>query len=62
MSLVGLLVALIILCIVVYAVYLVLGMLTLPAPVKTLIGLLIAVICLVILAGYAGIPLPMGIK
>ena len=41
-----LLVTLILVCIVVYAVYVVMGMLTLPAPIKQLIYLLIAVIVL----------------
>jgi hypothetical protein len=45
--LIELLVTLLILCIVIYAVYVVLGMLNLPPPIRTLIYLLIAVVVIV---------------
>ncbi len=49
MSLIGILIGLIVIAIICYAVYLVLGMLPIPQPIKTLIWLLIAVIFLIII-------------
>lgn len=49
MSLIGILIALIILAIIIYAVYLVVGMLHVPQPIQTLIWLLIAAIFLIII-------------
>lgn len=54
-SIVSLLIRLVIAGIVVYGVYLFLGMLNLPQPIKTLILLVIAVIALVFLAGLFGV-------
>jgi hypothetical protein len=54
-SLIGLLVDLVIAGIVLYAVYLILNMLNLPEPIRTLILLIIAVIVLVFLAGIFGV-------
>lgn len=52
---VELLIALILLCVLVYAVYTVLGMVNLPAPIKTLVYLLIFVIVLFFVLDRAGI-------
>lgn len=49
MSLIGILIALIILAIIIYAIYLVVGMLHVPQPIQTLIWLLIAAIFLIII-------------
>lgn len=53
-GLVGFLIALIIICIVLYAISLVLGMIQLPPPVKTLVWLVIAVIVLIFLLNSLG--------
>lgn len=49
MSIIGLLFALIIFAVIFYAVYVVVGMFPLPAPIKTLVFLLMAVVGLVVL-------------
>lgn len=54
-NLISLLVQLIVGGIVIYAVYLFLGMLNLPQPIKTIILLLVAAIALAFLAGLFGI-------
>ncbi len=59
---ISLLVMLIVLCIVIYAVYIVLGMITLPAPIKTLIYLLIACIVLIFLLNHFGLATDLGLK
>jgi hypothetical protein len=55
MDLIGLLVTLVILCVVIYAVHIVVGMIALPQPIKTLIYLLIAVIVLLWMLDRFGI-------
>ncbi len=59
---ISLLVMLILLCILIFAVYTVLGMLTLPPQVKTLIYLLIAVIVLVFLLNHFGLAGDLDLK
>lgn len=54
-GLISFLVTLIVMGIVIYAVYLVLNMLPLPQPIKTLVYLVIAVIFLVMLLSATGI-------
>lgn len=53
-GLIGFLIALIILCIILYAISLVLNMIQLPPPVKTLVWLVIAVIVLIFLLNALG--------
>lgn len=53
-GLIPLLVAMIILCIVIYAVSIVLGMLSLPPPVKQLIWLIVAVVVSIFLLNLLG--------
>ncbi len=55
MSLVGILIALIVIAIICYAIYIVLGMLPLPQPVKTLVWLLVAVIFLIVILEALGV-------
>ncbi len=54
-SIIGLLIELVLAMIVIYAIYLFLGILALPQQVKTIILLLIAVVAIVFLAGLFGI-------
>ncbi len=54
-SLIPILVALIILCIIIYAVSIVLGMVNLPPPIRQLVWLVIAVIVLIIVLDLLGI-------
>lgn len=54
-GLVSLLVWLLILGLVVYCVFLILGMLPLPAPIKTIATIIIAVIFLIVLLGHIGV-------
>ena len=56
-GIVPLLVWLLILAIVIYVFFLVLGMLPIPAPIKTIATLIIALVFLVILFGHLGIAL-----
>lgn len=53
-GLIQFLIVLIILCVVIYAISVVLGMIQLPPPVKSLVWLVIAVIVLVFLLSYLG--------
>lgn len=55
MDLIGILVTLIILAIIAYAVYIVIGMFALPQPIKQLVYLLTGVILLVFLLNQLGI-------
>jgi hypothetical protein len=55
MSLIGLLVALLVLVVVAYAVRLVLGTLDLPPPVNTIVYLIFALLILVVLLRYLGV-------
>jgi bacteriorhodopsin len=54
-SLVGFLIALVVICVILYAVSLVLGMLSFPPPIKQLIWLVVAVIVLIALLSYLGL-------
>lgn len=54
-SLIHLLIGLLVLAIVIYVVYLVLGMLPFPQPVKTIISLILALGFLLVLLSYLGI-------
>lgn len=56
-----LLIGLLVLAIVIYAVYVVLGMIPLPQPIKTLVWLILAVIFLVILLGQVGQGIDLGL-
>lgn len=55
MTLVSILLSLIILGILIYAVYLIVGMLPIPQPIKTLVWLLVAVVFLIVLLNMLGI-------
>lgn len=54
-NLIAILIELVVGAIIIYAVYIFLGMLNLPAPIKTVVLLIIAAIALVLLAGIFGI-------
>lgn len=49
------LVSMLILCIVVYVIYLVLNMIQLPAPIKTIVYLIVGLVLLVAILNYTGV-------
>lgn len=49
------LITVLILCIVIYVIYLVLGMIQLPAPIKTIVYLIVGLILLIAVLNYTGI-------
>ncbi len=54
-SLIPLIIAIIVICIVIYAISILLGMIALPPPVKQLVWLLVAVVVLIVILNFLGL-------
>lgn len=49
------LITMLLLCVVIYVIYLVLNMIQLPAPIKTIVYLIVGLILLIMVLDYAGV-------